>query len=160
MSSNQTWVISSRTSAQGWSSLLVKGSTEPAPPMVRIPSRRAQVRSDWSMVPAASGSAAAMSEVPQVQAGGASTVSSWSSQQGMVQVPAAQQSPMAASVVLLSSLWVSSSSRICVLSVSSITVSAAKALTDRERAIQSARSSAKNFLMFFIFSLLTPPPRW
>ena len=37
----------------------------------------------------------AISEVPQVQAGGASTVSSWSSQQGMVQVPAAQQSPMA-----------------------------------------------------------------
>ena len=142
MSSNQTWVMSSRTSAQGWSSLLAKGSTEPAPPMVRTPSRRVQVRSDWPMVPAASGSVAAMSEVPQVQAGGASTVSSWSSQQGMVQVPAAQQSPMAS----ISSLP----------SVSST----AKALTDRERAIQSARSSAKSFLMFFIFSSLTPPPRW
>ena len=147
MSSNQTSWISSRTSAQGWSSLLEKGSTEPAPPMVRTPSRRVQVRSDWPMVPAASGSAvdavaAAISEVPQVQAGGASTVSSWSSQQGMVQVPAAQQSPMAS----ISSLP----------SVSST----AKALTDRERAIQSARSSAKSFLMFFIFSSLTPPPRW
>ena len=99
------------------------------------------------MVPAASGSAvdavaAAISEVPQVQAGGASTVSFWSSQQGMVQVPAAQQSLMAS----ISSLP----------SVSST----AKALTDRERAIQSARNSAKSFLMFFIFSLLTPPPRW
>ena len=157
MSSNQTWVMSSRTSAQGWSSLLAKGSTEPAPPMVRTPSRRVQVRSDWPMVPAASGSVAAMSEVPQVQAGGASTVSSWSSQQGMVQVPAAQQSPMA-EASSVPPLIASSSRTIPVPMVSAS--SAAKALTDRERAMQSARNSAKRFLMFFIFSLLTPPPRW
>ena len=142
MSSNQTWEISSRTSAQGWSSLLAKGATLPVPPMVRIPFRRVQVSADCPMVPEASGSTSAATEAasrpvpPQVQAGGASVSSPSSAQQGMVQVPASQQSPMPVS--------------------SPAPLSAAKALTDN--AITRARIRASVLRMFLMLRLLTPPP--